>query len=481
MTADAPILTVDAGTSSLRAMLFDRAGRVLSASQQAYPPLTEAPGCMVHDPEALWRAFSRAVRACVLGAGSPDIAAVSVGTYLHAVMPVDSRSRSLHPFLLWGDRRAAGQARRMRALPRTGCPPHASFPIAKIRWFAETRPAIHRRAARWISPKAFLLGRLTGRAVEDEATASATGLYDIVRRRFSAPALAIAGIDRAKLPEVVPVEARAGTVRAEAVHETALPQGTLVLAGSGDGMLANLGAGAVAPGDLCVTIGTSAALRLVAQRPVLDPAHRLFCYVLDGKRYVAGGASNNGGAALSWCRARFLDGIGEDDLGPRAAPSATLFLPFLDGERAPDWDASLSGAIVGFRQELDPRELYLALVRGICFNLRRILERLEDRAGSVRRIVLSGGAFRSRLLCNTLADVLGRTLQLPEDLEASSRGGFVLASRVLGRRLPRSTRARAIRPQPRLHRKHDASYSAYVEACDALRPVWRRIESLRLR
>ncbi len=203
--------------------------------------------------------------------------------------------------------------------------------------------------------------------------------------------------------------------------------------------MANLGSGAAGPEKLAVSIGTSAAVRLTLASPHVDPAGRTFCYRLDDRRFIAGGASNNGGNVLDWLgrevfrSRRALPGILAQ--ASRVAPGSEglLFVPYLRGERAPVWDTAAVGVYHGLTHRHGRAQLVRAAVEGVVLNLRQIADALPQWA-ACRSIALSGGAAQDPLWQRVVADVFGKPVEVssPGAADASVLGAVMLARRALG-------------------------------------------------
>ena len=206
---------------------------------------------------------------------------------------------------------------------------HPQTPLTKLVWFAEREPATFAAARRWAGIKELALARLTGGWAVDHSVASGTGLMDLegstgTPRRWPWPA-STASAWHALVPAAQRLSLAAG-----AAAEVGLDAGLPVIAGAGDGPLANLGVGAVRPGVAACSIGTSAALRLMVERPTIDPHRRAFCYALAPERWVVGGAINNGGVVLRWAGEALAPDLGahpeeallaEAATAPAAAPA----------------------------------------------------------------------------------------------------------------------------------------------------------------
>jgi gluconokinase len=440
------VLGVDIGTTSAKAVAFDATGRALGSGDAAYPLREPEPGQAVQDPGVVLDGALEAIRTATgqARASGARTAGLALSCAMHALVGLDGDGRPLTPIVTWGDMRAAEQAERLRAEhpelhDRTGAPLHPQTPLTKLVWFAERDPETFAAARRWAGIKELALARLTGGWAVDHSIASGTGLLNLERLDWDAEALALAGIDRDALAPLVPAAERF-ELSAEAAAATGLEAGLPVVIGAGDGPLANLGVGAVRPGVAACSIGTSAALRLMVTRPMVDPHRRAFCYALLPGRWVVGGAINNGGVVLRWAGAALAPDLGEHPeaellaLAAQAPPGSAglIMLPYLLSERAPHWSASARGAYVGLTSRHRREHLVRAALEGVCQQLALVLAALRDAGNEVHEVRATGGFARSALWRQMLADVLGMAIGYPAGHEGSAFGAALVGMEALG-------------------------------------------------
>ncbi|PWU56245.1 carbohydrate kinase, partial [Micromonospora globispora] len=316
-TTSAVVLGVDIGTTSTKVVAYDTAGRQLASHSVGYPLEEPHPGYAEQDPRLILDAVVESLRAVVAELPGP-VSGLSFSTAMHSLIGLDADGNPLTPSVTWADSRASAQAERLRAVPsglalhrRTGTPVHPMAPLPKLLWFAEQEPKLFEQVAHWVGIKDYVLLRLCEALVTDHSVASATGLMDIHRLAWDAEALGIAGITEEQLPQLVATTAVLPGLTAEAARATGLPAATPVVVGAGDGPLANLGLGAVHPGVVACSIGTSGAMRVTVERPGVDPLGGVFCYALTEDRWVVGGAINNGGIVLQWAGEALAPELGE--------------------------------------------------------------------------------------------------------------------------------------------------------------------------
>ncbi|WP_238453055.1 gluconokinase [Micromonospora sp. ATA51] len=440
------VVGVDIGTTSTKAVAYDTDGRRLAMHTVGYPLDEPHPGYAEQDPRLILDAVVESVRAVVAELPEP-IAGLSFSTAMHSLIGLDADGNPLTPSVTWADSRASGQAERLRAAPsglalhrRTGTPVHPMAPLPKLVWFAEQQPRLFERVAHWVGIKDYVLLRLAAALVTDHSVASATGLMDIHRLAWDPEALGVAGITEEQLPQLVPTTTVLPGLTAEAAAATGLPAATPLVVGAGDGPLANLGLGAVKPGVVACSIGTSGAMRVAVERPAVDPLGGVFCYALTENRWVVGGAINNGGIVLQWAGDALAPELGEHaeeellELAARApvGSGGLIMLPYLLSERAPHWSALPRGAYVGLTHGHRREHLVRAALEGVCQQLALVLGSVRAAGNEVREIRGSGGFARSPLWRQILADALGMPVRFPAGHEGSSFGAALLGMQALG-------------------------------------------------
>jgi gluconokinase len=439
------VISLDLGTSSVRATLYDARGRAVEGRfhQVRYEPTTTADGGVEHDPGQLLEAVTVCLDAVVRAARHDDVRAVGVTSFWHGLLGFDAAHRPVTPVFMWADSRSAREAGLLRdALDeaalhaRTGCHLHASYWPAKLRWLARERPADVGRVARWGSIGEHLELTFFGEAATGLSMASGTGLLDQDAMRWDAEALAAAGIEIAHLfPLATLREGRRGLRAPWAGRWPALRSASWFPA-VGDGAASNVGSDCVDPGRIALNVGTSAALRIVTESATRPP-RGLWRYRLDRRRAVLGGATSEGGNVYAWCREVLRlpdDADVERALENRPADGHRLtVLPFLAGERAPGWRGDRRATITGLSLDTTALDVAHAALEAVALRLALVYDLLAPHAARDHVIVASGGAIhRSRAWTQMLADALGRAIHRSSEREATSRGVALLALEALG-------------------------------------------------
>lgn len=495
------LLGLDAGTTSIKACLYDaRSGRLAAAARRPTPVTSPRPGWAEHDPQALWRAAAAAVRAALRAAppGEP-VACVAVASMGEAGLPIDERGRPLGPIIAYYDTRADAYADwwRGRITPQrihaiSGQVARPVFGVTRILWLRDAQPDAFARMRRWLSVGDYLIWRLAGVAATDRTLASRTMLLDQRSRAWSSELMGIAGLSPDLLPAIFPSGARVGAVSADAARRTGLAEGTPVAVGGHDHLCGALAAGVTDPGDALASFGTAAALLAPSAAfhgggAAFERGLSCYCYVAEG-RYIVQGGLSAAGSALAWM-ARLLRGSDApaafaalDRAAAESPPGARglVCLPHLRGSGTPPRDGSSRAALVGLRERHTPGDLWRALIESLACWARENIEAIEAATGgSIARLTLIGGAARGALFAQTLADIAGRAVALPAIDEASARGAALLAGQAVGLSLEAPGLAAAIAPDSRRAARYDRIYrEIYAPLYAALRPINHAIERL---
>lgn len=440
---------VDVGTTNVKALAMppDQLGQILAHASAPITTLNPEPGYAEQDPAEIWSAFVQVMAEVSreVATGGHTITHLTFCTAMHSILPMDEDGTPLGNAILWSDNRAEEQASALRGTQaklgraiykETGTPIHPMIPLCKLAWLREHDPRLLRRTARFGSIKEFLWHTLTGEFEVDYSIATATGLFNEKKRTWSTLAMSYAGVRPDQLSTPVPTTYQRTYQPQPETVATGLPAGVALLIGASDGCLANLGAGAITRGTTTLTIGTSGAIRQTVRKPLRDKKGRLFCYFLDEGYYVVGGPTNNGGNVLEWVSEKLTQQDTQTVLDEAATvtPGADglLFLPYLQGERAPLWDASVRGAYLRVDWLHTRAHFIRAALEGVLFNLLSINELLTDYTGSARVIHANGGFAQSTLWVQMLADISGIPVRLNTSNESGSMGAILLTMKAVG-------------------------------------------------
>ncbi len=485
--AEAPlILTIDAGTSSARALLYDARGRAIEGlvTQERYSIRSGPDGTVEDDPDAALERIWRCVDAALAQAGplAQQIRAVAIDTLVSNILAIDAAGRPLTPLITYADTRNDPDAIELRRTlderaihQRTGCLLRTSYWPARLAWFRRTQPDIWRAKPRWITIGEYLELRLFGHCRAGCSVASWSGLLDRRRVEWDAPLLDFLSVAAEQLSPLADTsEPLSGLANDFASRWPALCDVSWFPA-IGDGAAANIGSGCTGPDRIALTVGTTGALRVVLDSPKAQETSRqgerepgevkvtpsplhpftpsppevpagLWCYRVDRRRALLGGATSEGGNVYGW----MLDTLklGAPDAIERALAKlppdghGLTVLPFLAGERSPGWAGDVRATISGLGLNTTPIEIVQAGLEAVAYRFALIFERLE--AGDLQArtdsasppassIIASGGSLlNSPTWMQIIADTLGHAILASAEPEATSRGAALLALESLG-------------------------------------------------
>ncbi|QFT90612.1 Xylulose kinase [Bacillus sp. THAF10] len=448
------MLGVDIGTTSTKAVLFTKAGKVVNQHAVEYPLHTPEMGAAEQDPDEIMDAVAASIREAVAGIEISELSHVSFSAAMHSLIAVDAAGRPLTNSITWADQRSEKWAKKIKKewdghgiYLRTGTPIHPMSPLAKLVWLRNEHSEIFETADRFISIKEYVFYQLFGEYVVDHSIASATGLLNLEKLDWDEGALLVAGVAPEKLSLLVPTTEVMTGLKQEWASRLGLSACTKFVVGANDGVLSNLGVNAVQPGVVALTIGTSGAIRTVTNRPVTDPKGRTFCYALTENHWVIGGPVNNGGMIMRWlrdelCQAEVEEAyrLGVDPYDVMTAKIASvrpgaegvLFHPYLTGERAPLWNGNARGSFFGLGIHHKREHMMRAVLEGINLNLYTVLLALEEIIGIPEKIHATGGFARSAVWCQMLANIFNQEVSIPESVESSCLGAAVLGLYALG-------------------------------------------------
>jgi xylulokinase len=434
---------LDVSTTATKALVLEAEGAILATASSEYPFDAPRPRWSEQDPHLWWNAAVGSIRDALGRAGMDggDVDAVGLTGQMHGLVTLDEVGDILRPAILWNDQRTAEECDeireavgRERLIALTGNDALTGFTAPKILWIRRHEPEVWSRIAHVLLPKDYVRLRLTGDHAVDRADGAGTLLFELAARDWSSELIETLGIDRSWLPTTFEGPEITGTVSAEASALTGLREGTPVVAGGGDQAAAAVGVGAVDPGIVSLSLGTSGVVFTATDAPTVEPDGRLhaFCHAVPGRWHLMGVMLSAAGS-LRWYRDAFAPGTGFEDLiaeaegvPPGAGP---LFLPYLTGERTPHPDPLARGAFVGLTVHHTRGDLTRAVLEGVAFGLRDALELMgEVGISAPAQIRATGGGTRSPVWRQILADVLGASLTTMTTAEGAAQGAAMLAA-----------------------------------------------------
>jgi len=439
-TGDAYIVSLDVGSSSVRTLLFDAGARQLEGygARLPYEPDRTAGGGVEVNPEKLaglaidcFDELHRQVHNHGL-----RIAAVASDAFWHSFLGVGEGGKPTLPILHLLDTRSASEVPRVPdAHARTGCVPHSSYWPAKLLWLSQNRPSEFAATKRWLSFPEFLFEKLFGSPQVSTSMMSATGLWDQNANDYDDETLSASGVTRAQLPDPAAFDQPARALLPEFRAMWPSFEGIPWFPALGDGACDNLGSGCITPDRCSLMVGTTGAMRVVIEADRVEIPQGLWCYRVDKKRFILGGAVSSGGEVFAWMK-RTLALPKDLEARLEAAEPGThglTLLPFFSGARSPYWRSDLRAAITGLSFATEPFDIFRAALESVALRFREIDDLLAERISPPKEVIASGGALlKSPAWTQMMADAVGRPLTQCTEPEATCRGAALWALEQIG-------------------------------------------------
>ena len=436
------ILALDIGSSSVRAAFFDHAGNLLPRTLVKIERKLKATasGGSEIDADAAFRQVIAAIDGAMEKAPKGEVTHVASCTFWHSLMGIDGNGKPTTPVYGWADNQSRDHVATLRKKlderethNRTGARFHSSFWPAKLLWLKGRNPSSSENApfaktSHWISIGDYIALKLSNELATSISIASGTGIFNLRENEWDAKLLRFLKIKRSQLPKI---ESDSRTFRLNSKFSKRWPR----LSNSGwflpiaDGAANNIGSGCVTSNTAALMVGTSGAMRVILDKPPNNIPEGLWCYRVDNRRAILGGALSDGGGLLDWLRVNLnLPKNAESIIAKRLPTKGSVTLkPFFAGERSTGYDENATGAILGLTMANDSVDILQAAMGAIADRFAEILRQIET-ATPVKNIIASGGGLKnSPVFTQIIAESLNRELALSATPEASMRGAVLLA------------------------------------------------------
>ena len=438
---------IDIGTTSVKTVAFAEDGKIIGSENIAYDIIHSQPGYSEQNADDIFEAIAVSLEKLSSALLNDTPLLISFSAAMHSMMAVDAEGCPLTHLIIWADNRASAIAEQLNKTEhgkdfyhRTGVPVHPMSPFCKLLWLKENDPALLSSAHKFIGIKEYIFFKLFGKYIVDEPIASATGLLNIHTLQWDETILNYAGIQKTQLSAVVKgthTELLNGGSKFSSDKRFTPFRNTAFVLGGSDGALANRGSNATAENSMSVTIGTSAAVRIVGNEVSTDIAARTFCYYYGDGRYIIGGASNNGGVVMQWLKNTLLQANESYDLflqdAEKIAPGCNglVFIPYILGERAPVWNASAKGVFYGLEITHTRAHMIRSVTEAIVYAVYSIGKILMENR-TITEIYVTGGFTQNTFWVQMLCDMFNCTVLVSGAAEGSATGAVLVGLEALG-------------------------------------------------
>ena len=446
-------ITIDLGTAAVKITAFDSNGNELGSNKGSYPTFQTRPDYSEQDPEQIFITMLYVLKNFLndkIHMRNFKVASVCFSAAMHSVLMVDKYGVPLGNAIVWSDNRAKAEADELKNSPlgdiiynSTGTPIHPMSPLNKITWIKNHDQERFKLSQKFLSIKSYIIHQLTGEYIMDYSLASATGLLNIHTLQWEPAALQQSGIHSDQLPSLVPVFYVDAKLKKEYQASLGLLPQTNIVVGSSDGCLATLGGGIWGEGKATITIEDSGAVRVMGKKVLRDEKQRFFNYLITEGNYVSGGPTNNGGAVFEWFARQFGDFKRAYDLddclesliadAAKVAPGSAglIFLPYLQGERAPIWNANAKGVYFGINIKHEKQHFVRSTIEGILYAIYSIGKTLEEHR-SIKSLCVNGRFASSPFWTKLIADIFNKPVNTHFKKDSVALGAFLLSATQAG-------------------------------------------------
>lgn len=442
-------ITIDLGTAAVKIAAFNGSGKMLHFMKGSYPTFHTRPDWSEQDPEQIFITMLYVLKNFLNEKIHPKkfkVVSICFSAAMHSVMTTDGNGIPLGNAIVWSDNRAKRESQDLKNTElgnmlynATGTPIHPMSPLSKITWIKNHDPERFQHAQKFLSVKTYIIQQLTGECIIDYSLASATGLLNIHTRTWEPEALRYAGITPAQLPAPVPVFYITARLRREYQSSLKLPAHLQIMVGSSDGCLATLGGGIRGEGKATITIEDSGAVRVMGKKVLKDEKQRFFNYLLTDDSYVSGGPTNNGGAIFEWYAKQFgvfkrafdledsMENLMNDAAKVPPGSAGLIFLPYLQGERAPIWNADAKGVYFGLNIQHEQPHFARATIEGILYAVYSIGKTLEEHR-VIESLCVNGRFASLPFWTQMIADIFNKPVSTKLDADSVAVGAYLLSA-----------------------------------------------------
>ncbi len=444
------ILTIDIGSSSMRAILHDSNGAVMQKCRRSTVPNYRSGGTRVELDadtfiETLLSLLKEAGDFCQHANTRP--LALSVTSQRSSVVPVNNRGEPLSPFIMWHDKRTVPLCRELKpyedlVYTMTGLRISPVFSAVKMSWIRKEQPDVYRETAKMLGVHDLALFTLCGRFITDHSLASNTNLFNLKTCQWDQELLDIFSVDRSHLCDPVPAGSVCGRTTKDLRRRTGIAEGTPVVTAGGDQQCAALGLGVTSVGKLKCTTGTGSYLIAHVDTPVIDEKKRFLCKIgaIPGSYNLEAGMLTTG-TVYRWFLEQFydretggaeLEAANQEVLSSPPGANGALLLPYFEGSGAPYWNPKDTGMFYGLKLSTKRADMARAVLEGIVLGMEENVSLFRQKLGTVSKICISGGMTAFEAYNQLQADIYGSDVALYPNQEATSLGAWISAAVACG-------------------------------------------------
>jgi len=483
---------IDLGTSAVKLLLMEEAGKVVKIVSKEYPLYFPNPGWSEQKPEDWFEKTMEGLKELTSEIDKEQIGGISFGGQMHGLVILDENDEVIRPAILWNDGRTYEETDYLNQVigketlsSYTANIAFTGFTAPKILWVKKNEPENFERIEKIMLPKDYLAYKLTGVHCTDVSDASGMLLFDVKNRRWSKEMCDICGIGVEKLAKIYESYEAVGTLLPEIAKELGMPESVIVAAGAGDNAAAAVGTGTVGDGSCNVSVGTSGTVFIASEKFGVDNNNALHSFAHADGSYHLMGCMLSAASCNKWWMDEIIgtkdyakEQEGIDVLGE----NHVYFLPYLMGERSPHNDPYARGTFIGMTMDTTRSDMTQAVLEGVAFALRDSFEVAKSLGIKIERTKICGGGAKSPLWKKIIANVLNIKVDVIESEEGPSLGGAMLAAVACGVYGSVEEAAEKIvrvvdtvEPEPEIAAKYEERYNAFKQIYPQCKELFQKL------
>lgn len=483
---------IDLGTSAVKLLLMDEAGKIHNMVSREYPICFPKAGWSEQNPQDWYEQSMEGILELTKECDKSRIAGISFGGQMHGLVILDEEDRVIRPAILWNDGRTSEECNYLNEVigkeklsAYTANISFTGFTAPKLLWVKKNEPDNFARIRKIMLPKDYLAYRLTRVHCTDLSDASGMLLLDVKNRRWSQEMCDICGITCEQLPGLYESYETVGTLLPEAAKELGLPDSVRVAAGAGDNAAAAVGTGTVGEGRCNISLGTSGTIFISSKEFGVDRNNALHAFAHADGHYHLMGCMLSAASCNKWWMDDIIgtkDYAAEQDAITGLGENHVYFLPYLMGERSPHNNPNARGTFTGITMDTTRADMTQAVLEGVAFALRDSFEVAKSLGIPIERTKICGGGAKSPLWKKMIANILNVKVDVIESEEGPALGGAILAAVACGEFESVEQAAEklvhvidTVEPDPVLVQKYDARYAQFQEIYPACRELFDKI------
>ena len=445
------LLGIDIGTTHCKVGVYNEKGEKIILKKVKTETHTNKEGWSWYEADEIWLAVTKLLQEISTYINTRKIIACSIASIGESGVPIDKKGNATYPIIAWFDQRSLPQAIKMekilginKVFKISGLEINPIFSVPKIMWIRENAPEAYVRTTKWLSMTDYIIFKLTGEIISNYSIASRTMALDVTRMIWSEELLDAVGIDSNLFPDLKSSGVVVGKVNKNAAKETGLLSGTLVVNGGHDHFCGSLVSGVLLGNRVLDSSGTAESISAILKQKTPPTSKyygfRIGRYLDPEFIYAVGGIIASGGA-IDWFKGRIASlsdwdkpgNISYDIINRKAKETSLgakglLFLPHLRGGGAPNWDPTSHGVLIGLKTTHTAPEIFRALIEGLCFEVKGILETAKVIIGyPIEIVTVIGGGAKNEFWQQTKANIAGITVEVLDIEEATAMGAALLA------------------------------------------------------